>query len=439
MNNMPYCLIPIPSVHSVEIYVGVGVGSRDEAKERLGISHLVEHMIFKNNGSFPTKHDLYKELDRLGSQYNAFTSQEITVYTIKTHARHLKRALDVFGSILCDTHPTQAMLDAEKHVVCEEIRRRNDDYQTILGQRMSRLLYPKHPACRETAGSVETVQNITLGCIRKHLREFYVAENMYVCIAGSIDVAETRTILEQGVFNHAPVGRMCPRRLRLSVAPPPPLPHPSLDARPLLDFVQVPVSQPQLWFGFPAPSVRSRDTYTVNFIQNILVGPMTSRLTRTLREDKGYIYSIHASKRLFQDIGMFTLNTACELVNLYDVIRIIWQELRRLCIDELSQEEFERRRNIIEVHLDGKMERMSDVADYYLGKRLLECPEEDKRCHSVPLAQQFSERYSKLTPRDVRLMCKRMFQRGHLKVLVGYNDIRALDASRVKKALASLY
>jgi len=431
VNQLRYTVIRIPSLKTVQVVVGVGVGSKDEDVSKLGISHLLEHLIFKSNERFKTKYHLYKELDTLGSNYNAFTTQELTVFHLKTHVRNLEKALDTLGSIVCDPMPKQDELDAERSVVCEEIRNGYDNPMRIVESRIFRMMYPNHPLCRNIAGSVDTIRSITLADVRRHMNEYYVASNMYLCIVGGVDLKDTKAMLERGVFNHAPVGRR--RGIHRSLVE-----HKGLQRHSILDLIELPTHQPIVCMGFPAPNVYSSDKYVVDFINNILVGTMTGSLSRVLREEKGYVYSISTEQSTFQEFGIFMIKTSCDLEHLYNVVRIIWRELRRICVDEITKDELSRRRNIIEMMVDTVNEGTSAIAEYYVQKRLLECVggEDDKRrCDNVRIDRLFKDRYNKIKPRDIRRVCKQMFRREHLKIVVAYKDVSAIDTAKMRDAM----
>jgi len=434
VNQLRYTVVNIPSFKTVHIVVGVCVGSKDEDVSKLGISHLIEHLIFKSNERFTTKYHLYKELDLLGSNYNAFTSQELTVFHLKTHVRNLEKALDTLGSIVCDPMPKSAELEAERSVVCEEIRNGYDNPIRTVESRIFRMMYPNHPLCRNIAGSVDTIRSITLADVRRHMSEFYVASNMYLCIVGGVNLKDTKDMLEKGVFNHAPVGRrkVHPMSIHKSLVE-----YKGLNRHSMLDLIELPSHQPIVCLGFPAPNVYSSDKYVVDFINNILVGTMTGSLSRVLREEKGYVYSISTDQYTFQEFGLFLIKTTCDLDKLYEVVRIIWRELQRICVNEISTDELSRRKNIIEMMVDTANEGTSMIAEYYIRKRLLECGGEDVRpkCDDVRIDRLFTERYAKVKPRDIRRVCKRMFRREYLKMVVAYKEVSAIELSKIRDAM----
>ena len=186
-NGLKVITIPMTDNPAVTVLVMVETGSKYETKEINGLSHFLEHMVFKGTKKRPKSIDISKELDALGAQYNAFTSQEYTGYYAKVNPKHLDTALDVVSDIYLNSLLDSSEIEKEKGVIVEEIRMYQDMPQRHIHDLFMNLVYGDQPAGWNIAGSEENVKSFNQNHFIKYRKEHYVADATTVIISGSFN------------------------------------------------------------------------------------------------------------------------------------------------------------------------------------------------------------------------------------------------------------
>ena len=184
--------IPMEATKAATVLVLVGTGSKYETKETNGVSHFLEHMMFKGTTKRPGYLDISRELESLGAQFNAFTSKEYTGYYAKASADKVDVIMDVIFDIYQNSKLDEAAIQTERHVVVEEINMTNDDPPQIAGNLFEKTLYSDQPAGWTIAGPKETVLNLKRENLVDYFNTHYTAQNTIVAIAGNIDPEKIR-------------------------------------------------------------------------------------------------------------------------------------------------------------------------------------------------------------------------------------------------------
>ena len=169
-NGLEYILVDNQSVDTFSLCVSIHVGSNDEDTRINGISHLLEHMIYKSNRLFKTKYDLYKALDGIGASYNAYTDKNITTFFVKSDHIHQKRLIDIFSSLICQPIIDETDLENEKKIVIEEIQNTHDDPFDAIYNRFYKLIYKNAPISKKISGTPDNIMGITMSDIKEHLK-----------------------------------------------------------------------------------------------------------------------------------------------------------------------------------------------------------------------------------------------------------------------------
>ena len=399
-NGLEYILIDNQSVETISLCVSIRVGSNDEAENVNGISHLIEHMIYKSNRLFKTKYDLYKALDTIGASYNAYTDKNITTFFVKSDAIHQKNLIDVFSSLICEPIINEIDLENEKSVVIEEIQNNNEDPIDCIYNRFFKLIYPNYPISQKISGPPENIRNITVQDIKNHLNKFYTSNNMVVSISGKLD-KDIDKILEQSNFSKAKSALETTINKEL-------VPHSKTTS---INFVQKPIKQIFLGISFPTSGLYNNDKYAIKLLELILNGSMSSRLFVRLREEEGLVYSISASSADYEEGGIFFIITSCDKEKYQQSVTSLLQEFKKLQTTLISEEELQRWKNFIRSSMIMDIENTMDVADYYAREMLF------YRKNIISFTN-LIHKFMEPNVNDIMRVAKKLFDWRHMKLIV---------------------
>ena len=352
----------IPHVRSISMGLWIATGSRDEPAPLNGISHFVEHMVFKGTTS-RTAQQFAREADAIGGNLDAFTSKENICFTIKVLDENLAPALDLLTDLVL--HPTFTPEDIarEQGVILEEIKMDEDSPDYLVHETFTQKFWKGHPIGRPILGTVKTVSSFDQQIVFDFYASRFTSRNMVFSAAGHLDhdsfvaqVAEHFSTLAAASDSAIPKH-------------PKPVAHPHITLKRKKSLEQV-----QFCLGVPAPPVDSPDRYAVYLLNSILGGGMSSRLFQTIREDRGLAYSIYSEVSPFRDTGALSVYAGASADKTSEVLRLTLAELRRLKDEvvpdaELGRAKDQLKSNIV-LGLESSSSRMSNLArqQMYFGR-----------------------------------------------------------------------
>lgn len=318
----------------VSAQVWVGVGSVDEGDAVRGLSHFLEHLMFKGTKNFPGD-EISRRVEKTGGVINAGTSKEFTQYYIDTQKDGVDEALRMLADIVFSATLPQDDIDRERPVVIEEIRRAADNPFSGLHDQFSAALFPTTPYGHNIIGSADVIRTITRDEINAYYRRYYVPGNMIVSVAGDVDAAAAADTIRKW-FGGAPAA-IVPARPALTE--PPHAPVVTEQARPV---------EHLYWQGgFTGPDCSNRLVYAADIAATIIGGGRSSRLYRTLREKKQLAYNISASFWTQGGTGVFSINAVCDPRQRDAVPDEITRELDRLAAEGPTEAELARAKEVI--------------------------------------------------------------------------------------------
>jgi predicted Zn-dependent peptidase len=356
VNGLEYIIIPNDKVESVCLSVAIRVGSNDEDERINGISHLLEHMLYKGNKRFSTKIELYKALDSIGAVYNAYTDKNITNFYVKCHYKYLEKLIQIFSSLICEPYVEEKDLVTERNIVIEEIMNNKDEPFDVIFTRFYKLTYDGYPISKKISGEPDNIRNITRDDIMNHLRKYYTSDNMVVSISGKIDENYER-FLENSSFTKAPASlekhefREIIKAKRVTS----------------VDMVHRKINQMYLGICFPTDGLYDSKKYAIKLIDLVLNGSMSSRLFIRLRETEGLVYSIGTDVSNYEEGGLYYIVTSFdgEQDKYKKVLLALFDEFKKLINDKLSEDELIRWKNYIKSMFVLELEDTMDICDYY--------------------------------------------------------------------------
>ena len=332
-NGLTTVIIPVPGSHQVLISLALGVGSRFEHSEQAGISHLVEHMLFRGNTAFPDSAALFRAFEQTGEILNGTTGIEITEYYQTAHPALVEESLSYLAQFI--RHPTFPDFEKERRIVLDElVYDYNDQGQLIrLDSLAAGQLWAGTPLAHGAAGTPETVSRITVANVIDHYRRHYHPANMVLAMAGRLDeeaaISAARRCL--GEWDHAPAEGvpLCPGST--------PSPHEG----PATQLVHDPDNQFRLQMSFPATGYRHPDEIPLAMLGGILDDGPNSRLQQIVREQQALVYDIAAGYTSYWDAGQMDINTAVTPERLGSLLNSVLAILHRLCESGVEPEELE--------------------------------------------------------------------------------------------------
>ena len=270
-NGLRVLAIPMPNTKTVTVLILVGTGSKYETKEINGISHFLEHMFFKGTEKRPTSEEIVKDMDRIGGEYNAFTSKETTGYFAKVDAKHLDLALNWISDIFLNSKFDEAEIEKEKNVILEEINMYYDLPMNYIGILWEQLLYGDQPAGWPVWGNKEVISNLKRDNFLQYLKFHYSANNSLVCVAGNFN--EANIVQEIEKYFSRLNGRDFKNKEKVKE---------KQDKAKLLVYVKK-TDQTHLCLGVRGYNLFHPDRYVLSVLGVILGGFMSSRLFQEVR------------------------------------------------------------------------------------------------------------------------------------------------------------
>ncbi len=411
-NSVRTILAPLPHLHRVCICVLVNVGSRDEHPGTNGISHFLEHMIFRGNSCYPTPYQLNSAIEAIGGDFYAATHTDLTHYQITLPPENLQAGLEILGHTLCE--PTFNNIDIEKSIVRQEILGSLDEHgQDIDVNNLSRqTLFAPHSLSFPIAGTIPTLQSFTEETLKQHHQEFYSGENIIVCLTGAID-PHTCLPLTESAFASLPPGQRQQRSL---------LPDSWRGSR--WNYLAYDDSQSDLRVCFDCPGELDSTVVALQLLARILDDGMSTRLHRVLCEQKGLVYDVFGALELFQERGVYDIGVSIEQSKVPVVVEAIIELLQDLRHNGLIPGELEtaQRRSLWD--LQTSVDHAEETA-FFLATRALLGKQES--------LDELKQQIAAVTPKDIMGLVNTIFTQERLHAVcigrLGSNlEARTLDA-----------
>ena len=352
----------MPHLRSVSMGAWIGTGSRDEAPEVNGISHFVEHMVFKGT-TMRTAQQIAREVDTIGGNLDAFTGKEMVCFNIKVLDENVAPALDVLADLVLHPTFTPDELTREQGVILEEIKMDEDNPDYLVNEVWTQNFWKGDALGRPILGTAKTVKNFNQSVLLDFYAGRFTPRNMVFSAAGNLEHDAFVAQVEKEFSSlAADVDGQGPK-----LAAPLATPHITLRRKKALE-------QVQLCLGVPAPPVNDSRRYVVYLLNTMLGGGMSSRLFQTIREDQGLAYSIYSEMNPFRDTGSLCVYAGTSVDKTRKVLQLTLQELRRLKEEMVSDVELKRAKDQLKsnmvIGLESSGSRMANLArqQMYFGR-----------------------------------------------------------------------
>jgi predicted Zn-dependent peptidase len=400
-NGLVVITEPMEYFHSVSVGVWLRTGSRREPAELNGISHFIEHMVFKGTRRRSAE-DIAREVDRVGGMLDAFTAKEMVCFNTRVLAEHLPKAFDVLADMVLEPRFADEDIEREKSVVLEEIRMTQDNPEDLVHELFTQNFWSPHPLGKPILGTPETVSALTRETLGDWFSRCYAPNNLVITAAGKVTHAQ---MVELVTERFASVSALSD-----GAAEPAPEPAQHITLKTKHELEQV-----HICLGVPALPLTDRRRFAASILNNVLGGGMSSRLFQNIRERLGLAYAIFSEMNSYRDAGVLSVYAGTSLDTAEQLIDCVLEEFKQLKTQPLDEEELRRAKDHLKgatlLALEGTGSRMNSLARYhiYFGRHFT--------------AQELIAMLESVTAEEVQQIAKELFQPGRLAASV----VGALD------------
>ena len=396
-NGLRVVSCEMPHTRSVAISAYVGVGSRYEPDDRAGISHFVEHMVFKGTERRPDPLDISAQIESTGGMINAGTEQELTVYWCKVAQPYFSTSMDLLLDMLRNSICRLDDVEKERQVIHEELAMINDYPASRVDSLIDEMLWPDHPLGRDIGGSHDSVNGIDRDMIVKHMGEYYTPSNTVISVAGSIPHSEVVAEVERLSWDWPD-----------SVTPPPaPIVGHQQQSQLRLEYRKT--EQLHLSIALPGLALDDPDIYALDLLSVILGEGMSSRLFIELRENRGLAYDVHSGVSHFRDTGACIITAGVDPGIAYEAVAAILEQVASIR-DSIDEREVERAKQLVAGRLMLRMEDTRAVSAW-MGSQ------ETVRGEMLEV-DEVVERIREVTSEDLRRVASQNLVDDHLNLAV---------------------
>jgi predicted Zn-dependent peptidase len=394
-------------VRSASVGIWVRSGSRHEAAPLNGISHFIEHTLFKGTRN-RTSRDIAVESDAIGGHVDAFTSREVASYYVKVLDEHLPRAFDLLADLVTAPLFANDELDRERNVVTEEIKMVGDTPDDLVHEVFVANFWPDHPLGRSILGTVDTLATFNHERVADYFSGMYVPRNLVVAGAGNLE-HERFVDMVAGYL-----GGMENRSPDLTAS------TPSHSKRHIV--LDKDLEQAHLVLGTGCPSMTSSDRYPVHVLNVILGGGMSSRLFQTIREEHGLAYAVYSGVNAYTDAGYLSVYAATSPDQVTDVVRLSIEEFKKVRSEPVTDAELQRAKDQLKVSimlsLESTSARMSNLArqEIFFGRQFT--------------LDEILDRINKVTTSDVQRVAGDIFSSNDLAI-TAVGQLGSLDLAQI--------
>lgn len=399
-NKVKLFLIPLQDTKSVTILVMYPVGSRYEPEKLSGVSHFIEHMMFKGTKKRPNTLILTREIDRLGAEYNAFTSKEYTGYYIKADSKYLATSLDILSDMLFNSKFEAREMKKEKDVIVEEIRMYNDNPLMNIENILEEVMFADELG-RDVAGTEKHVLNYKREDVLAYRDKYYSPQNVTIVIAGNIDDKTEKMVTKyfgqeknKQKFNN----NFAPGKLNSD----------SQEKR--IKIQKKKTDQAQLMLGFPGFDYNAKENAILSVLNTILGGSMSSRLFIQIRERRGLAYMVRSGADNFRDTGYVYVRAGLESKNINPAIKVIKDEIKKIIDKGITKKELADAKTHIHGSLILSLEDSSVQASWLAKESLF--------MDKIKTPEERLKEIDNVTNQQIKNLAKKVFKFNQMRVAI---------------------
>lgn len=397
-NGLTVIKVPSHDAESVVVDIFIKTGSRSESEKEAGISHFLEHFLFKGTKKYPTALAINEIVDGIGGDMNAFTSKESTQYYIKSHSKYLALIFDIISDMVQEPLFDAGELEKEKGVIVEEMNMYKDMPQAVAENALDTLMWPKHALGRDIIGSKETVTSFTPDMFRDYMKRHYQPGNMLIGVSGKFSEKELDKLLKER-WGVAPKRRSGGWVKALDV-----------QTKPRVQVMYKDAEQAHLLIGFKAFHNNDPRNSAMTTMSTVLGGGMSSRLWDEIREKRGLAYYVRCAPGTFQDTGQFYVSAGVQTGKVEEAVQVILSELRRMVDTPVADKELQKAKEYMKGKTTLALEDNQVRLDWYLEQAAFK--------KQIRTPQEAFDRIDAVTAADIQKVAKEIFQSKILSLVV---------------------
>jgi len=413
-NNLRLITVPMKDSNSATVLILVGTGSKYEEKDINGMSHFLEHMFFKGTKKRPNTLMISETLDRIGGQYNAFTSKEVTGFWAKVDKKHVDIALDWISDIFLNSKFAADEIEREKGVVIEELNMYLDTPTVYVSELFEALLYGDQPAGWRIVGEKENILSYNREKLIDYYKSHYSSDNTVVCVAGNINEKE----IEEKINAYFKNIEKTPAPSKLKTK--------EEQDNPGSLFHNKKTDQTHFCLGVRAYDMYDPRRYALSLMSIILGGNMSSRLFISVRERNGLAYYIHTSTELFTDSGYLVTQSGIKNNSLEKAIELILNEYKDLKNNKITEDELKKAKDYMRGTTALSLDSSDAQASFYATQEVMN--------QEVLTPEEKLEMIDKVSIDDIKKVAEGIFKSDRLNLSV-IGDIKESEKEKINNIL----
>ena len=397
----------MPHVRSVSVGVWIGTGSREETPEVAGISHFIEHMVFKGTKK-RTAEQIARSVDSIGGGLDAFTSKELVSYNVKVLDQHLPEAFDVVSDLVRNPLFQKEDIEKEKGVILEELKMEVDNPEYLIHEIFSSNFWKGHALGRPILGTKQTIKTFDRDMIERHYHQWYAPSNILITAAGNL---KHKALVQLAEDHFADL-----KAKKVTVQKRPPTPH-----APLIFRNKSSLEQVHVYLGVPSIPMSHESRFACYILNAILGGGMSSRLFQNIREKQGLAYTVFSELSMYHDAGCMLIYAGTSLKSAGKVVESIVRELNNLVSANVQPEEMVRAKDHLKgsfvLGLESTSSRMGNLA------------RQELYFHRFFTLDEMLERIDRVTTEEVRALAQQFFDPKRMAIAM----LGRLEGFRVRR------
>ena len=402
-NQAKLITVPMAGAKTTTVLVMFATGAKFETASNNGISHFLEHMFFKGTIKRPNTMDISSDLDKVGADFNAFTSKEYTGYYVKAASQHLPLALDVISDMLLHSKFDQEEIDREKGVIIEEINMYADNPRAYIEVLFEDCLYNNQPAGRSVLGPKENIRKFTRQDFIKYWQAQYGSNSAYIVIAGKVPT-NIKTLANKYF------GQLSPNSYKHKIK----TKDQQTKAQIKLHYKKT--DQAHLLLGVRSLPYGHKDGPIASALAIVLGGSMSSRLFTQLRERRGLCYYVRTNNEKYSDTGYIATQAGVPVDKIEQAITIIVAEYNKIKKQGLNNDELNKVKNLVAGKTALQMEASDDMAVWYAVQAAILHQQPQAKTLITP--EQMVKKLSQVTTSQIQALAKKIFQNNQLNLAI---------------------
>ncbi len=397
-NGLTIIEVPSSDAESVVVDFFVKTGSRSESAEENGISHFLEHFLFKGTQKYPTSMSITELIDSIGAEMNANTGKEHTQYYIKAHSDHLELIFSVLTDMIQQPLLDLGELEREKGVIIEELNMYRDMPMAEIENILENLMWPDSPLGQNIVGSKETVNKFTVEMFRSYLDRHYQTPNIILGVSGKFNRKKLDALIKQ---YWAPISKHNFHKWEKVK---------DIQKKPRIKIQYKETEQAHLAMGFKGFPFGDKRNPAALILGSILGGGMSSRLFYEIRERRGLAYYVRSSASSYQDTGMFHIGSGLQVDKIEEAITVIIGELHRIMEVPVDAKELLKAKEYIKGRTTLALEENQARLDW--------CIEQEAFHKKIHEPKELFDKLDKVNALQVSAVAKELFQEKNLSLAV---------------------